>query len=236
MADGSSRRGRRVVGLVAFGYADGYPRSAPDGTPVAVDGQRVPLMGRVSMDMLTVDLTELPSARVGSEVERWGATCRWARSRRVPARSPTSCCAMPSGARSDTSARSSPKLLHPIRCSPRWQDHGRTSTRYRQRRFDTDRSGVQRPSAPVLRERSRSRAAVVGRAAVASPPGGLAIRALARRRRGRRARRPGRRYRTALAVGHRPCQRSSNNPQLWSSSFPHPSTPRSERCTTCARS
>lgn len=60
------------VGLVAFGYADGYPRSAPDGTPVAIDGQRVPLMGRVSMDMLTVDLTELPSARVGSEVELWG--------------------------------------------------------------------------------------------------------------------------------------------------------------------
>lgn len=60
------------VGLVAFGYADGYPRSAPDGTPVAVDGQRVPLVGRVSMDMLTVDLTELPTARVGSEVELWG--------------------------------------------------------------------------------------------------------------------------------------------------------------------
>ena len=60
------------VGLVAFGYADGYPRSAPDGTPVAVDGQRASLVGRVSMDMLTVDLTELPSARVGSEVELWG--------------------------------------------------------------------------------------------------------------------------------------------------------------------
>ena len=60
------------VGLVAFGYADGYPRSAPDGTPVAVDGHRAPLVGRVSMDMLTVDLTELPSARVGSEVELWG--------------------------------------------------------------------------------------------------------------------------------------------------------------------
>ncbi|WP_280151907.1 alanine racemase [Piscinibacter sp. XHJ-5] len=60
------------VGLVAFGYADGYPRSTPDGTPLAVDGHRVPLVGRVSMDMLTVDLTELPSARVGSEVELWG--------------------------------------------------------------------------------------------------------------------------------------------------------------------
>jgi alanine racemase len=60
------------VGLVAFGYADGYPRSATDGTPVAVDGQRVPLIGRVSMDMLTVDLTDTPSAHVGSDVELWG--------------------------------------------------------------------------------------------------------------------------------------------------------------------
>ena len=60
------------IGLVAFGYADGYPRGASDGTPVAVDGQRVPLAGRVSMDMLTVDLTDLPSARIGSEVELWG--------------------------------------------------------------------------------------------------------------------------------------------------------------------
>jgi alanine racemase len=60
------------VGLVAFGYADGYPRSAPDGTPVTVDGHRVPLIGRVSMDMLTVDLTTLGSARLGSEVELWG--------------------------------------------------------------------------------------------------------------------------------------------------------------------
>jgi alanine racemase len=64
------------VGLVAFGYADGYPRSAPDGTPVAVDGHRAPLVGRVSMDMLTLDLTELPSARVGSEVELWGRDVR----------------------------------------------------------------------------------------------------------------------------------------------------------------
>lgn len=60
------------VGLVAFGYADGYPRSATDGTPIAVDGQRVPLIGRVSMDMLTVDLTDMPGARIGSDVELWG--------------------------------------------------------------------------------------------------------------------------------------------------------------------
>lgn len=61
------------VGLVAIGYADGYPRSAPNGTPVEVDGRRTRLIGRVSMDMLTVDLTDLPSAGLGSAVELWGA-------------------------------------------------------------------------------------------------------------------------------------------------------------------
>lgn len=60
------------VGLVALGYADGYPRSAPDGTPVAVDGIRTRLIGRVSMDMMTVDLTDLPDAGAGSRVELWG--------------------------------------------------------------------------------------------------------------------------------------------------------------------
>jgi len=50
------------VGLVALGYADGYPRSAPTGTPVAVAGRHRRLIGRVSMDMLTVDLTDLPEA------------------------------------------------------------------------------------------------------------------------------------------------------------------------------
>jgi alanine racemase len=61
------------VGLVAMGYADGYPRSAPTGTPVAIDGQSARLIGRVSMDMLTVDLTDLPQAGIGSAVELWGA-------------------------------------------------------------------------------------------------------------------------------------------------------------------
>src|SRR5690606_20067263 len=61
------------VGLVAMGYADGYPRSAPSGTPVMVDGVRSRLIGRVSMDMLTVDLTDVPGAGAGSEVELWGA-------------------------------------------------------------------------------------------------------------------------------------------------------------------
>ncbi|NMF89834.1 alanine racemase [Aromatoleum petrolei] len=60
------------VGLVAMGYADGYPRTVPDGTPVAVDGIRTRLIGRVSMDMLTVDLTDLPDAKLGSRVELWG--------------------------------------------------------------------------------------------------------------------------------------------------------------------
>lgn len=60
------------VGLVAMGYADGYPRSVPNGTPVAVDGQLTGIIGRVSMDMLTVDLTDLPLATIGSRVELWG--------------------------------------------------------------------------------------------------------------------------------------------------------------------
>jgi alanine racemase len=60
------------IGVVACGYADGYPRVAPAGTPVLVDGARTRLVGRVSMDMLTVDLTELPQARIGSPVTLWG--------------------------------------------------------------------------------------------------------------------------------------------------------------------
>jgi len=60
------------VGVVACGYADGYPRVAPNGTPVVVDGVRTRLVGRVSMDMLTVDLTPVPQATVGSVVELWG--------------------------------------------------------------------------------------------------------------------------------------------------------------------
>ena len=60
------------IGVVACGYADGYPRHARQNTPVLVDGVRVPLVGRVSMDMLTVDLTYVPSAGVGSRVTLWG--------------------------------------------------------------------------------------------------------------------------------------------------------------------
>jgi alanine racemase len=60
------------VGVVACGYADGYPRHAPNGTPVLVDGVRTAIAGRVSMDMITVDLTDVPAAHVGSKVTLWG--------------------------------------------------------------------------------------------------------------------------------------------------------------------
>lgn len=61
------------IGVVACGYADGYPRHAPNGTPVLVGGHRVPIAGRVSMDMITVDLSDVPEAGVGTEVVLWGA-------------------------------------------------------------------------------------------------------------------------------------------------------------------
>ena len=60
------------LGVVAMGYADGYPRQAPTGTPVLVAGQRSQLLGRVSMDMLCIDLTDVPQAGLGSTVELWG--------------------------------------------------------------------------------------------------------------------------------------------------------------------
>jgi len=60
------------VGVAAIGYGDGYPRSVPSGTPVLINGQRVPLVGRVSMDLMTIDLRTLPGAKVGDEVTLWG--------------------------------------------------------------------------------------------------------------------------------------------------------------------
>ena len=60
------------LGVVACGYADGYPRVCPTGTPVLVDGVRTRTLGRVSMDMMAVDLTPVPKARIGSEVTLWG--------------------------------------------------------------------------------------------------------------------------------------------------------------------
>lgn len=68
------------IGVVACGYADGYPRHALDGTPVSVQGGGIdhddvicPLVGQVSMDMLTIDLSDAPNAQIGSRVELWGA-------------------------------------------------------------------------------------------------------------------------------------------------------------------
>jgi alanine racemase len=60
------------IGVVACGYADGYPRHAPSGTPILVDGARSGTVGSVSMDMLCVDLTDLPGAGIGSGVTLWG--------------------------------------------------------------------------------------------------------------------------------------------------------------------
>lgn len=62
-----------ILGVVAIGYGDGYPRLAPNGTPVLVNGRRVPIVGRVSMDMLTVDLGADAKDDVGDEVILWGA-------------------------------------------------------------------------------------------------------------------------------------------------------------------
>lgn len=67
VADASMR-----IGVVACGYADGYPRHAPTGTPVLVAGVRTRVVGRVSMDMITVDLRPVPAAQVGTPVTLWG--------------------------------------------------------------------------------------------------------------------------------------------------------------------
>jgi alanine racemase len=66
------------VGVVACGYADGYPRTCPTGTPVLVGGVRSRTVGRVSMDMLTVDLSPCPQAGVGSSVTLWGQAAQGA--------------------------------------------------------------------------------------------------------------------------------------------------------------
>jgi alanine racemase len=60
------------IGVVGVGYGDGYPQSAKNGTPVLVNGSECELVGRVSMDMLTVDLRLQPNAKVGDEVVLWG--------------------------------------------------------------------------------------------------------------------------------------------------------------------
>jgi len=60
------------VGVAAVGYGDGYPRHAPSGTPVLLDGRAAALIGRVSMDMITLDLRQHPEARIGDPVVLWG--------------------------------------------------------------------------------------------------------------------------------------------------------------------
>ncbi len=60
------------IGIVACGYGDGYPRHAPTGTPISVAGRRTRTLGRVSMDMLVADLTDIPAAGVGAPVVLWG--------------------------------------------------------------------------------------------------------------------------------------------------------------------
>ena len=67
-----AQRASRIA-TVAIGYADGYPRHAPSGTPAYCNGHRIHLVGRVSMDMVTFDITGLPELAVGDQVELWGA-------------------------------------------------------------------------------------------------------------------------------------------------------------------
>ena len=73
---GGSWTARRVttrLAVVAAGYGDGYPRNTAAGAPVQVGGRRAPLVGRVSMDMITVDVTDLPVVAVGDPVVLWGS-------------------------------------------------------------------------------------------------------------------------------------------------------------------
>jgi alanine racemase len=64
--------GEMTIGVVACGYADGYPRHAPTGTPVLVNGKRTRTVGRVSMDMICVDISDIPGAYIGTPVTLWG--------------------------------------------------------------------------------------------------------------------------------------------------------------------
>jgi alanine racemase len=69
---GYQAAGDMRIAIVACGYADGYPRHAPTGTPVLVNGRRSRIVGRVSMDMITVDVSDIPDAYIGSPVTLWG--------------------------------------------------------------------------------------------------------------------------------------------------------------------
>lgn len=61
-----------IIGVISIGYGDGYPRSAQDGTPILINNQICPLVGRVSMDMITVNLTNCPGAQIGDIATLWG--------------------------------------------------------------------------------------------------------------------------------------------------------------------
>ena len=61
-----------IIATVAIGYADGYPRHASNGAPVWVKGKRAPVVGKVSMDMISIDITECETIHIGEEVELWG--------------------------------------------------------------------------------------------------------------------------------------------------------------------
>jgi alanine racemase len=60
------------IGVIACGYADGYPRHAPNGTPVMVEGRLTATVGRVSMDMLCADITDIPGVNIDSRAVLWG--------------------------------------------------------------------------------------------------------------------------------------------------------------------
>ena len=63
---------KSLIAIVAIGYADGYPQSTKAGTPVFINKQLAPIVGRVSMDMITVDVTNIPTVNLGDSVELWG--------------------------------------------------------------------------------------------------------------------------------------------------------------------
>ena len=67
----SAERDSRIA-VLAIGYGDGYPRHAPSGTPIWIRGKKVPLVGCVSMDMITVDVTDAPDVQIGDLAELWG--------------------------------------------------------------------------------------------------------------------------------------------------------------------
>jgi alanine racemase len=60
------------IGIIAIGYGDGYPKCAPDGTPVLVNGVQASIAGKVSMDMISIDLSTAPTAKIGDKVLLWG--------------------------------------------------------------------------------------------------------------------------------------------------------------------